>query len=71
MNDSLSEVAQALDHEPFTLVVTEQRCYGSKTLSGEKGVMTRSVISGIVTRIDLLDFISRETDTLQVMNSIS
>mmetsp|Transcript_22664 Transcript_22664/g.29037 ORF Transcript_22664/g.29037 Transcript_22664/m.29037 type:complete len:504 (-) Transcript_22664:1390-2901(-) len=67
MNDSLSEVAQALDHEPFTLVVTEQRCYGSKNSSGEKRVMTRSVISGIVTRIDLLDFISREVDTSQVM----
>ena len=84
MNDCLSELAKWFDHEPFALVVTEQRCYGyikrkdaysnSKSSSGgggdgdggeedgrsERTVVTKSVISGIVTRIDLLDFISQQ-----------
>mmetsp|Transcript_4064 Transcript_4064/g.5238 ORF Transcript_4064/g.5238 Transcript_4064/m.5238 type:complete len:519 (-) Transcript_4064:171-1727(-) len=70
MNDSLADLAQALDHEPFALVITEQRCYNGRKLrasSFEEGkysheVLTKSVVSGIVTRIDLLDFISTEGD---------
>jgi cystathionine beta-synthase len=76
MNDSLGKLAQALDHDPFALVVTEQRCFsvGKKRKTGgtsEDGntdpssdnsakakLMTRIVVSGIVSRIDLLDFIS-------------
>ena len=71
MNDKLSELAKWFDHEPFALVITEQRCYGYKrqqlkttkgeetTNKHEREVVTKSVISGIVTRIDLLDFISQ------------
>jgi len=92
MNDSLADLAQALDHEPYALIVTEQRCFsggvakrkieqlskaqtdaddanttisaGSVTIGGggPTGVVTRSVVSGIVTRIDLLDFVSSGPD---------
>jgi len=59
MNDSLADLAQALDHEAFSLVITEQRCFGGKFNNSKKGVVqTKSVVSGIVTRIDLLDFVS-------------
>ena len=90
MNDTLADLAQALDHEPYCLIVTEQRCFspglimddtntkkrkysdagdsvGSTMSAGEKDLskstlMGRSkvvnLVSGIVTRIDLLDFIS-------------
>lgn len=55
MNDTLAEIAQALDHDPFVLIVTEQRCFkGGET----SRVETRSVVSGIVSRIDLIDYIS-------------
>jgi cystathionine beta-synthase len=75
INATLADLAQALDSEPYALIVTEQRCFvGGRKLSGasEDGsvpslqssssstsrVITRSVVSGIVTRIDLLDFVS-------------
>jgi cystathionine beta-synthase len=80
MHSTLHELAQALDHDPFVLIVTEQRCFstgGSATSKRPRSdsagsgnslldvspspaatVTTRSVVSGIVSRIDLLDFIS-------------
>ena len=63
MNDNLSDVAQALDYEPYALIITDQRCYNAKSgaLSKSNVVMKR-VVSGIVTRIDLLDFISHGND---------
>lgn len=57
LNDSLGDLAQSLDHEPFVLIVTEQRCFTGNA-NGKKDVETRTVVSGIVARIDLLDFIS-------------
>jgi len=78
MNDTLAVLAQALDHDPFVLIVTEQRCYsvGNKkrkadaesatqedTKQAESEVVTRSVVSGIVSRIDLLDYISSGEET--------
>ena len=121
IQDPLSKVAHALDHDPYALIVTEQRCYSQKSGSGSGSagggpgsptevpeahnkrrklstdltddntsvatdesttknslvtansssnnkktggssssrVATRSVVSGIVTRIDLLDFVSK------------
>lgn len=56
MNDKLADLAHALDHEPFVLVVTEQRCFNGKS-PGK--VEMKTVVSGIVTRIDLLDYISK------------
>ncbi len=53
LNDRLAELAHALDHEPFVLVVTEQRCFNVDKIE------TKMVVSGIVTRIDLLDYISK------------
>jgi len=81
MNASLADLAQALDSEPYALIVTEQRCFTGRdrqramsTASEDDSVtttpslqtvpqsssqvITRSVVSGIVTRIDLLDFVS-------------
>lgn len=82
MNDTLEKLAHALDHDPFALIVTEQRCFSagkkrkmsddadarsmeSESVTGCAGdskegarLVTRSVVSGIVSRIDLLDFIS-------------
>ena len=57
MNDNLASLAGIFDHEPFALVCTEQRLY-SADATGGKNLKTRSVISGCVTRIDLLEFIS-------------
>ena len=90
MNDTLASIANALDHDPYVLIVTEQRCYSGP--SGRKRklsnsmiphtvgeddsattaasappakdqVATRCVVSGIVTRIDLLDFVSSGVDS--------
>jgi len=56
LNTTLGELATIFDRDHFALVVTEQRCY----TGGESGsqYVVRSVVSGIVTRIDLLNFIS-------------
>jgi cystathionine beta-synthase len=66
MHDTLSDIAQALDHDPFVLIVTEQRCFSKKKRTNEGDtvaqVETRSVVSGIVSRIDLLDYISSGTN---------
>lgn len=64
MSGKLADLAQALDSEPFVLVVTEQRCFNGQTSTspsknGEVGCFTAQVVSGIVTRIDLLDYISK------------
>mmetsp|Transcript_8557 Transcript_8557/g.18719 ORF Transcript_8557/g.18719 Transcript_8557/m.18719 type:complete len:528 (+) Transcript_8557:251-1834(+) len=81
MNHKLSDLASALDIEPYALIITEQRCfsrkrkarsssYGSEDKAGANSeeahdetmeLVKKSVVSGIVTRIDLLDFISTET----------
>ena len=61
MNSTLQELAQALDHDPFVLIVTEQRCFSGRKDGADDGnvkLQTRSVVSGIVSRIDLLDYIS-------------
>jgi CBS domain-containing protein len=87
MNDTLDRLAHALDHDPYALIVTEQRCFSgpkkkrrfsndftspdtgeddSTTTAASSNsapkrslVATRCVVSGIVTRIDLLDFVSK------------
>jgi len=61
MNDTLADLAQALDHQPFVLVVTEQRCFTGSNASSASGakVETKTVVSGIITRIDLLDYLSK------------
>jgi len=73
----LSDLASALDIEPYALIITEQRCFagrkkkrGSSSDGDQAGarsaesshepmeVVKKSVVSGIVTRIDLLEYIS-------------
>lgn len=107
MKDTLSAVAQALDHDPFVLITQVQRCYSgaakqpaaegqdqkrqktehagvSATGSGESieastvttveslpskaragHVTKRVVVSGIVTRIDLLEYIAAGEESLE------
>jgi len=56
MSTPLSDLALIFDRDHYALVVAEQRCYN-------KGKpITRSVVAGVVTRIDLLNFISRGTE---------
>ncbi|CAK4640306.1 unnamed protein product, partial [Aphanomyces euteiches] len=52
---TLSELSRIFDKDHFALVVTEQRCFSA----GGK-VETKSVIFGVVTRIDLLTFITAQ-----------
>lgn len=52
LNHSLADLARILDHEPYVLVTTEQRCFNGHH------VETKMVVSGIITRIDVLHFIS-------------
>jgi cystathionine beta-synthase len=80
MNTLLSDLASALDIDPYALITTEQRCFARKrrqrapsqgSESDQAGaqsaesndeimaVVNKSVVSGIVTRIDLLEFIAR------------
>ena len=73
LGDRLGELARALDHDPFALIVTEQRCFVrsdeiiengyqndvSVDLSLGGSIETKIVVSGIVTRIDLLDYITK------------
>ena len=98
MNDTLDVVASALDHDPFVLIVSEQRCFsgGGRRTEKKRKISNASddksddgagttatatsasslspptkaaaqsnnnakvvnLVSGIVSRIDLLDFIS-------------
>ena len=89
MQDTLASVASALDHDPYVLIVTEQRCFSGPSAGAKRQkvesllavdendsgstsvdtteryphkreVQSRCVVSGIVTRIDLLDFVSKE-----------
>jgi hypothetical protein len=60
MNSTLQEITRALDHDPFVLIVTEQRCFSRKKNQEEPQVINRCVVSGIVSRIDLIHFISSE-----------
>jgi hypothetical protein len=102
MNSTLDLLAQALDHDPFVIIVTEQRCFSGRneevkkpkrklsddSLSLGGGLASASasqaslepsptnnkttaripeptkakvvnLVSGIVSRIDLIDFISK------------
>jgi cystathionine beta-synthase len=101
MYSTLHDIAQALDHDPFVLIITEQRCFTGNnstvrkrkysTATSEDGeendadntlntpskppsgtlpkqntnITTRSVVSGIVSRIDLLDYISHGNPNLE------
>ena len=73
MTDSLADIARALDREAFVLIVTQQFQYSGKkrqkgsAQDGDVGKLLSptagkpkvvNLVSGIVTRIDLLDFIS-------------
>ena len=54
MTDSLETLATIFDYEPFSLVCNENKLHTAD------GVKTTTVVVGIVTRIDLLDFIANK-----------
>lgn len=54
MQTSLAELSVIFDKAPFALVVSEQRVF-----SKEGPPVTRSVVSAVVSRIDLLNFITK------------
>ncbi|GMH88933.1 hypothetical protein TrST_g3679 [Triparma strigata] len=60
LGDTLGALAGIFDHEPFALVCTDQRLFSADSVGGGKSCKTKTVVSGIVSRIDLLDFISAE-----------
>jgi cystathionine beta-synthase len=53
MSTSLINLANIFDRDHYALVVAEQKCF----MKGKQ--TTRSVVAGVVTRIDLLKFISK------------
>jgi len=53
LSTKLSDLATMFDSQPFALVVAEQKHFQQGTHS------TRTVVAGVVTRIDLLNYISR------------
>jgi cystathionine beta-synthase len=64
MGDTLGDLANIFDRDHYALVVAEQLQYtGAKggAVPGAKGLLpsaTRSVVTGVATRIDLLNYIS-------------
>ena len=52
LHTALSKLSEIFDHDHFALVVTSQRCFDKGGAVSEK-----LVVFGIVTRIDLLNFI--------------
>eukprot|EP00929_Paragymnodinium_shiwhaense_P012951 TRINITY_DN120821_c0_g1_i1.p1 TRINITY_DN120821_c0_g1~~TRINITY_DN120821_c0_g1_i1.p1 ORF type:complete len:586 (+),score=140.22 TRINITY_DN120821_c0_g1_i1:73-1758(+) len=53
LSTPLVDLAGMFDEEHFALVMTSQQCYT------KDGVSTNSIVSGVVSRIDLINFISR------------
>ncbi len=53
MDTTLGELASIFDKDHFALVVAEQRCFSAERES------TRVTVVGVVTRIDLTQFIAR------------
>eukprot|EP01120_Amphizonella_sp_Union-15-10_P007687 TRINITY_DN2622_c0_g1_i2.p1 TRINITY_DN2622_c0_g1~~TRINITY_DN2622_c0_g1_i2.p1 ORF type:complete len:516 (-),score=102.97 TRINITY_DN2622_c0_g1_i2:124-1671(-) len=53
---TLSELSRIFDKEPFALVVASQKCFSAEGTVDEKRLVT-----GVATRIDLLNFISKQT----------
>lgn len=67
LHTPLEELARWFDRDHFALVCTEQRSYTGGTYS------TMTVITGVVTRVDLLSFIATkggESPTRKVWNII-
>ena len=64
LDTKLGDLARIFDHEHFALVVTSQRCYlGSGEMTEKK------LIYGVVSRIDLLKFISAGPHSISGKNT--
>ena len=60
---TLAELSTVFDRDHYALVVAEQKCY----VKGKLG--SRSVVHGVVTRIDLLNFIANKEKEYNLMKS--
>ena len=52
LSTTLGELSHIFDRDHFAVVVSSQQCYG-----GPNKLTEKAVIVGVVTRIDLLDYI--------------
>ena len=65
IDTTLAELSSVFDRDHYALVVAEQKCY----VKGSLG--SRSVVHGVVTRIDLLNFIANKEKEYNMMKSNS
>jgi cystathionine beta-synthase len=59
VSTTLAELARIFDHDHFAVVVQSQRMY-----TGGKGTVEKSVVVGVVSRIDLLKFVMTNSTAL-------
>jgi hypothetical protein len=57
LTDKLSDLARIFDKEHFALVTTTQKCYTSASSPPTE----KTIIFGVISRIDLLNFITNES----------
>lgn len=58
MDTPLRELARIFDKDHFAVVVQTQKCYDGNADDGSPRVHEKSIIMGIVTRIDLLNYVA-------------
>lgn len=55
---TLGELARIFDKDHFAVVVQSQKCFGGSQEDGSPRVHEKSIVMGIVTRIDLLNYVA-------------
>jgi len=68
----LSTLSKIFDTDHFALVITTQRLYGSKTSetsATKSNFVEKKIVFGVVTRIDLLNFIVHNRPTTATISS--
>ena len=59
LSTTLGDLAAIFDSNYYALVIAEQKCFSRGS------TVTRTVVAGVVTRIDLLNFITNSDDRLR------
>jgi cystathionine beta-synthase len=65
LQHTLADLTTIFDKDSYALVVAEQKCFrkgDNEGATGVSGVSSRSVVAGVVTRIDLLNYITKYSD---------
>lgn len=71
-NTKLSELARIFDKDPFAVAVQTQRCFSRKGGDKDGPLMTeKSVVVGVVSRIDLLRFMTAHAPTPTAEGSVA